>query len=44
MKCGIKIIVGVILGKPVVKVEIGVFWVAILTLTAGDGLREMNGP
>jgi hypothetical protein len=40
MKCGIEIIVGVILRKPVVKVEIGVFWIATLTLTAGDGLRK----
>jgi hypothetical protein len=30
----------VILRKPVVKVEIDAFLVAILTLTAGDGLRE----
>jgi hypothetical protein len=39
MKCGIEIIVGVILRKPVVKVEISAFLVAILTLTAGDALR-----
>jgi hypothetical protein len=42
MKCGIEIIVGVILRKPVVKVEIEAFWIAILTLTAGDGLIYLS--
>jgi hypothetical protein len=43
MKCEIEIIVGVILRKPVVKVEIEAFWIAILTLTAGDGLSRNRG-
>jgi hypothetical protein len=39
MKCGIEIIVGVILRKPVIKVEIEAFLIVTLTLTAGDSLK-----
>lgn len=42
MKCGREIIVGVFLKKLVVKVEIGAFWVATLTPTAGDALSSQR--
>jgi hypothetical protein len=40
MKSRIKSIVGVFLTVGVAKVNICSFWVATLTLTAGDGLRS----
>jgi hypothetical protein len=40
MKSRIKSIVGVFLTVGVVKVNICNFWVATLTLTAGDGLKR----
>jgi hypothetical protein len=42
MKSGIEIIVWVFLRKLVVKVDIGTFWIATLTPTAGDALRGFS--
>jgi hypothetical protein len=42
MKSRIKSIVGVFLTVGVAKVNIYNFWVATLTLTAGDGLKYLN--
>ena len=44
MKSRIKSIVGVFLTVGVAKVNICSFWVATLTLTAGDGLRVVGLP
>jgi hypothetical protein len=42
MKSRIKSIVGVFLTVGVAKVNICSFWVATLTLTAGDSLKEQK--